>query len=210
MNNKIIYWIIAAFFVFVSTLFSIFIYPFIDAWTGTYQFRWIIMTFGGALLIASTVFYFKYKKSKWPSIIMFPISLLIVLSSIIHVSRYSDNTLYLFDNYIKSWCALYTKTGFKLIDFPREGNGYSKLKIGYDSYSEKYLIYSYRENSRYEGNCTEFTLRTIIYDKEGNYIGQLDKKNYSFDRDYYNTSDIENSIDEYIENALYDYGIDLL
>ena len=209
MNNKIIYWIIVAFFVFVSTIISIFIYPFIDAWTATYQFRWIIMVVGVVLLITSIVFYHKYRKSKWPSMIMFPISLLIVLSSIIHVSRFGYKRLQLFDDYIKSWSTLYTKTGFKLIDFPHKGNGHGKLEIGY-SCDDKYLIYSHRENSRREEGCELFTLRIIIYDKEGNYIGQLDKKNYSFDRDYYNHRDIENRIDEYIENALYDYGIDLL
>lgn len=190
MNNKIIYWIIAAFFVFVSTIISIFIYPFIDAWTGTYQFRWIIMTFGGVLLIASTVFYFKYKKSKWPSMIMFPISLLIVLSSIIHVSRFSDNTLYLFDNYITGHYNLYNKLGFKIID----GN-YCSWKIGYDSYGDKLLlnyqyIYSYNGDDVYD-----YTI--VVYDEQGDFIDKIQGSRY-FEKGFE------------LEEVMYYYDIDVL
>ena len=42
MNNKIIYWIIAAFFVFVSTLVSIFIVPYLDACIGEHSIKLIV------------------------------------------------------------------------------------------------------------------------------------------------------------------------
>ena len=88
MNNKIIYWIIAAFFVFVSTLVSIFIVPYLDACIGSYYTKVIILIFGIVILITSIILYFKNKKSKLPAMILFPISLTIILSSAIHFLRF--------------------------------------------------------------------------------------------------------------------------
>ena len=64
MNNKIIYWIIAAFFVFVSTLVSIFIVPYLDACIGEHSIKWIVLGFGVVVLITSIILYFKKKEIK--------------------------------------------------------------------------------------------------------------------------------------------------
>lgn len=188
MNNKIIYWIVATFFVFVSTLVSIFIVPYLDACIGSYYTKDIILIFGIVILITSIILYFKNKKSKLPAMILFPISLTIILSSAIHFLRFPYE-LHLFDDYIKASGNIYSKLGFKLID----GNS-NRWVIGYDSYGNKLLInfnandsktgdYYYEDCLDSDGNSKnisdkkcdlyEVEYEVFIYDEYGEYVDKL-------------------------------------
>lgn len=188
MNNKIIYWIIAAFFVFVSTLVSIFIVPYLDACIGSYYTKVIILIFGIVILITSIILYFKNKKSKLPAMILFPISLTIILSSAIHFLRFPYES-HLFDDYIKHSSDIYSRLGFKLID------GKSRnWVIGYDSYGSKLLInrysnklntgdYYYEDCLDSDGNSKnisdkkcdlyEVEYEVFIFDETGEYVDKL-------------------------------------
>ena len=204
MNNKIIYWIIAAFFVFVSTLVSIFIVPYLDACIGEHSIKWIVLVFGGVVLITSIILYFKKKKSKLPAMILFPISLTIILSSAIHIIRFENATLCLKDNYI---CAryrdqLYSKLGFELGDYKGEYIG-----IGYDCYGNKMIISS-SVREEYDDDYRIYNVKIYFYDEDGNYIDQSELE-YSWHIDDV-PDDRRKLFKNDIKERIKDCGIDLL
>ena len=207
--NKVIYWIIAAFFVFVSTLVSIFIAPYLDACTGNYYTKVIVLDFGIAILISTIILYFKNKKSKLPAMILFPISLTIILSSAIHFLRFPSE-LHLVDNYIKSGPyidgagKLYSKLGFEICDYKGDYIG-----IGYDCYGNKMIISS-SVREEYDDDYRIYNVKIYFYDEDGNYIDQSELE-YSWHiddvPDYYDRRKLfKNDIKERIK----DCGIDLL
>ena len=204
--NKVIYWAVSLFFVFVSTLVSIFILPYLDACISEYSFRWIVLGFGGVVLITSIILYFKKKKSKLPAMIVFPISLTIILSSAIHIIRFGDVPLDFTDNYIYAgWYKnkLYSKLGFEL-DY--EGK---YIGIGYDCYGNKMIISS-SERLEYDDDYRIYNIKIYFYDEDGNYIDQSELE-YSWHRDDEpDYSDRRKLFENDIEKRIKDCGIDLL
>lgn len=205
--TKQLYWIIASLSVLMATLIGLFIFPYISWLTEWHEGVFIILLcIGGALLIASTIFFFKKSCNKLIAMILFPLFLFFSISGLIHFLRFGNCSIYhgfiTYDHY-------YTKFGFKT-----EIEG-TIIGVAYNEYREKlYISKIERQESEWDDYYGErvyrFWVKGVIYDEDGNYVDQTEEKYYYFREDHYNYENRGEIFNNDIENALYDYGIKMM
>lgn len=205
--TKKLYWIIASLSVLMATLMGLFIFPYISWLTEWHEGVFIILLcIGGALLIASTIFFFKKSCNKLIAMILFPLFLFFSLSGLIHFLRFGKCPVtYEFIDYYY----YYTKFGLKT-----EIEG-SIIGVAYNEYREKlYISLIEREEREWDewDNEYEYKYRVkgVIYDEDGNYVDQTEEKYYYFEEDHYDYQNRWKIFYNYIKNTLYDYGIKMM